>query len=170
MLSPEGSIQEIPLSPVEASQILEPIDPTLFQAFTRVAMPNTAKMAFNGTSPSGHTIRIDTDEAGGGEGSGPDPKSLLLLSLATCTGMDIISIMRKKRQEVSAYEVKVYATEATEHPKVYTYILVEHVITGNNIDPKAMARAIELSITKYCPVHALLSRVIRIEHVYRIVS
>jgi len=64
----------------------------------------------------------------------------------------------------------VFATEAVEHPKIYTYILVEHVITGHNIDPKAMARSLELSITKYCPVHALLSRVTRVEHVYRILG
>jgi len=82
----------------------------------------------------------------------------------------VISIMRKKRQDVTAYRINVFATEAVEHPKIYTYILVEHVISGRDIDPKAMARSLELSITKYCPVHALLSRVTRVEHVYRILD
>jgi putative redox protein len=133
-------------------------------------MPDVAHMAFSATAPSGHTITLDTDPESGGEGKGADPKSLLLLALASCTGMDVISIMRKKRQDVTAYHINVFATEANEHPKVYTYILAEHVITGHNIDPRAVARSLELSITKYCPVHALLSKVTRVEHVYRIVE
>jgi putative redox protein len=133
-------------------------------------MPDVSQMAFDGTAPSGHTITMDTDPESGGQGKGADPKSLLLLALASCTGMDVISIMRKKRQDVTGYEINVYAVEAEEHPKIYTYILAEHVITGRNLDPKAMARSLELSITKYCPVHALLSRATRVEHVYRILG
>ena len=168
MLSSKGTTQTTPLSPVEASRISEPVSPAPYQAIARLAMPDVSRMAFDGTAPSGHTIRMDTDPDSGGDGTGADPKSLLLLALASCTGMDVISIMRKKRQDVTAYVINVYATEAIEHPKIYTYILAEHVITGRNLDPKAMARALELSITKYCPVHAMLSRATRVEHVYRI--
>jgi putative redox protein len=130
-------------------------------------MPDPARMAFDATAPTGHLLRIDADPAAGGDSTGTEPKGLLLVSLGTCTGMDVISILRKKRQVVTAYTVNVYATEATEHPKVYTSILVEHVVSGPKVDEAAVARAIELSITKYCPVHALLSRVVPIEHVYR---
>ena len=170
MASYEESTQTTPLSPAEASFISEPVDPAPYQAIAHLAMPDVAGMAFDGTAPSGHTITVDTDPESGGQGKGADPKSLLLLALASCTGMDVISIMRKKRQDVTAYRINVFATEAVEHPKIYTYILVEHVITGHTIDPKAMARSLELSITRYCPVHALLSRVTRVEHVYRILD
>jgi putative redox protein len=170
MASYQESAQTTPLSPVEASFISEPIDATPYQAIARLAMPNVANMAFEGIAPSGHTITMDTDPESGGQSQGADPKSLLLLALASCTGMDVISIMRKKRQDVTGYQINVFATEAIEHPKIYTYILVEHIIAGRDIDPKAMARSLELSITKYCPVHALLSRVTRVEHVYRILA
>jgi putative redox protein len=170
MASYEESTHTNALSPVEASFISEPVDPAPYQAVARLAMPNVANMAFEGIAPSGHTITMDTDPESGGQGKGADPKSLLLLALASCTGMDVISIMRKKRQDVTAYRINVFATEATEHPKIYTYILVEHIISGRDIDPKAIARSLQLSITKYCPVHALLSRVTRVEHVYRILA
>jgi putative redox protein len=133
-------------------------------------MPDPSRMAFDGTAPTGHVIRVDADPSVGGDFTGTEPKGLLLVSLGTCTGMDVISIMRKKRQIVTGYTINVYATEAAEHPKVYTSILVEHILSGPKIDEAAVARSIELSITKYCPVHALLSRVVPIEHVYRILS
>jgi len=78
--------------------------------------------------------------------------------------------LRKKRQMVTHYSVNVYANRAKEHPRIYTYILVEHVVAGQSVDPKAVARSIELSITKYCPVHALLARATHVEHVYRVVE
>lgn len=156
------------ISPLVPRLVSDPVDAAPYPAIARLTMPDPAHMAFDGTAPTGHTLRIDADASVGGENTGSEPKGLLLLSLASCTGMDVISILRKKRQVVTSYEVNVYATEATEHPKVYTSILVEHVISGPKVDAPAVARAIELSITKYCPVHALLSRVVPIEHVYRI--
>jgi putative redox protein len=125
-------------------------------------------MVFDALTPSGHTLSLDTGVEFGGAASGPQPLELLLVSLGACTGMDVISIMRKKRQKVTHYRVNVYANRAKEHPKVYTEIVVEHVISGDDIDVKAVARSVELSMTKYCPVHALLSRAVPIEHVYRV--
>ena len=156
------------ISPDRPKAISEPVDPAAYPSIARLAMPDTTRMAFDATAPTGHTIRIDADPQAGGDNTGTEPKGLLLLSLAACTGMDVISIMRKKRQVVTSYEINVYATEATEHPKVYTYILVEHIISGPKVDEAAVARSLELSITRYCPAHALLSRVVPIEHVYRI--
>lgn len=158
------------LSPIQPRAIVDPVDPTQYPAVANLSMPDPTHMAFDAVAPTGHSIRIDTGEDSGGEGTGPEPKTLLLLSLGTCTGMDVISILRKKRQVVSNYEINVYANEAHEHPKVYTSILVEHVLTGPKVDAVSVARSIELSITKYCPVHALLSRVVPIEHVYRILE
>ena len=127
-------------------------------------------MAFSATSPGGHTITIDVPELSGGNDTGPQPLDLLLLSLGSCTGMDVIAILRKKRQTITEYTVNVYANQAIRHPRVYTEILVEHIITGVSVLPEAVRRSVELSITGYCPVHAMLSRSTDITHVYRVLE
>lgn len=161
---PRLTPQSVPL------RALTPTDPTLYDSAAHLSMADTTRMAFTGLSPSSHTILIDSGEEVGGEDSGPEPLELLLLALGSCTGMDVISILRKKRQKVTHYSVNVYANLAEEYPKTYTNILVEHVVGGEDVDPSAVARSLELSITKYCPVHALLSRATRVEHVYRILA
>jgi len=127
-------------------------------------------MAFHATFPSSHTVTIDVGPEDGGAASGPEPLELLLVSLGTCTGLDVISILRKKRQSVTAYTVNVYANQAHDHPRVYTDILVEHIVTGRNVTPQAVERSIELSVNKYCPVNAMLGRATKIEHVFRILD
>jgi putative redox protein len=147
------------------------VDTSGFTAIARLSMPDApATRAFTALTPSSHVLTIDIDTEFGGNNSGPEPKELLLVSLGSCTGEDVIGILRKKRQIVTGYNINVYAVEAQEHPKIYTSILVEHIVTGPGVDPVAVARSIELSITKYCPVHALLSRATYVEHVYRIVT
>ena len=155
-------------SPLLPQAALAPIDPSLYDAAARLSMADTGKMAFSGLPPSSHTILIDVGIDFSGEDSGPQPLELLLLALGSCTGMDVISILRKKRQKVSHYSVNVFANLAQDHPKTYTKIMVEHVIGGENVDPAAVARSLELSITKYCPVHALLAQATHVDHVYRI--
>ena len=85
-------------------------------------------------------------------------------------GMDVISILRKKRQEVSGLEVRVRASRAEEHPMIYTHIWVTFLVTGTQIDPDAVERAIELSMTKYCPTANLLKPVVPIETDYQIIE
>ena len=130
-------------------------------------------MHFEGTAyppDEGGIIHLDSKPEVGGAGLGARPQSLMLVSLAGCTGMDVISILRKKRQEVTGFEVSVAAERAEDHPRVYTHIWVTYTVTGRNIDPKAVERSIELSMTKYCPVAALLSQVVPIETDYRIIE
>src|SRR4051812_31438296 len=159
------------ISPMEPHAATDPIDPSGYSAIARLAMPDAATTrVFTALTPSSHVLTIDIGTEFGGDNSGPEPKELLLVSLGTCTGEDVISILHKKRQSVTGYNINVYAKEAEEHPKIYTYILVEHIVTGHSVDPKAVARSIELSITKYCPVHALLARATYVEHVYRVVE
>ncbi len=162
MLSEPSPAQALP------QRALAPVDPTLYDSAARLSMDDTSKMAFTGLSPSSHMVLIDSGNDVGGENSGPPPLELLLLALGSCTGMDVISILRKKRQKVTHYSVNVYANLAKDYPKTYTEILVEHVVGGEDVDPAAVARSLELSITKYCPVHALLARATHVEHVYRI--
>ena len=166
MLTGPGSAS----SPSSPKQVIVPVDASLYESAARLTMADTQKMAFTGLSPSSHIVLVDSGRDVGGEDSGPPPLELLLLALGSCTGMDVISILRKKRQKVAHYSVNVYANLAKEHPMIYTEIVVEHVVGGEDIDPAAVARSLELSIGKYCPVHALLARATRVEHLYRIVN
>jgi putative redox protein len=111
---------------------------------------------------------LGTDPALGGDNDGFRPMELIAIGLAGCTAMDTISILLKKRQEITSFEVIVHAERADEHPKVFTNITVEYLIEGHAVDPAAVERAIELSATKYCPAQAMLEKAARIEHKYSI--
>ena len=114
-------------------------------------------------------FRWDLDAGRGvGVGAGPQPHRLLLLALAGCTGMDVISILRKKRQQVSGLNVIVQGRRAEQHPKVYTHINVLYRVRGNNVDPQAVERAIELSKTRYCPVIGMLGKVAEVTTRYEV--
>ena len=111
---------------------------------------------------------LDAEEDTGGVGAGPQPPRLLLLAMAGCTAMDVISILRKKRQQVSGLNVVVQGSRAEQHPKVYTQINVLYRVRGNNVDPQAVERAIELSTTRYCPVIGMLGKVAEVTTRYEI--
>jgi putative redox protein len=120
-------------------------------------------LAFTGTANSGFSIPLGT---GGlpGEGEGTSPLELLGISLAGCTGMDVVDILRKKRQDVTGFEVRVHGDRTSEHPRAFTHLTVEYVVTGHHIEQAAVERAVELSVTKYCSVLAMLSKAAEIEH------
>jgi putative redox protein len=124
-------------------------------------------LAFEGIGGSGLTVSLDTPAEEGG-GSGFSPMELLLVSLAGCTAMDVISILKKKRQEVTGFKVQAHGLRADDHPKIYTDITLEYIVRGRNIDSKAVERAIELSETKYCSVNGTLSKVAKVKTTYRI--
>jgi putative redox protein len=115
---------------------------------------------------TGFTIVFDTGEAGDHR-AGPGPTESVLAALAACTSMDVGSILRKKRQPAASYQIAVTGEKADDHPQVYTSIVVEHRVSGE-VEPEALGRAIELSATTYCPVSAMLSHSVRIEHRYRL--
>jgi putative redox protein len=95
---------------------------------------------------------------------------LIAIGLAGCTAMDVISILQKKRQDVTGFEVQVHADRATEFPKVFTNIMIEYIVKGHHVDPVAVERCIELSTTKYCPAQAMLVKTCNIEHKYSIID
>ncbi len=123
-----------------------------------------SKMAFRGISDSQIEVPLDAAVEHGGENSGLRPMELIAIGLAGCSGMDVISILQKKRQEVADFEISVQAERSTEHPRVFTSIKIEYVISGKNIDPSAVNRAVDLSLEKYCSVHAMLKKSVPIEH------
>lgn len=127
-------------------------------------------MRFEIETGSGHHITVDTAEHSGGHNEGSRPMELLLAGLAGCTGMDIISILRKQRQQVTDYEVHVTGTRAEQHPMVFVEITVEHIITGHHIQTEAVERAIRLSEERYCGVGAMLGKVAHLTHTYRLIE
>ena len=127
-------------------------------------------MTFIGLADSEFPIRMDSRLETGGDDSGVRPMELLLIGLGGCTGMDVISILRKKRQNITHFEIQLDATQAEDYPRIFTHITINYKIHGHNVDPKAVARAIELSVTKYCPAQAMLDKAAEIEHTYEIVE
>jgi putative redox protein len=121
-------------------------------------------MQFDATAGSGHSVALDASVGDGGADLGFRPMELLLVGLAGCTAMDVISILRKKRQTVSHYEVRVQGVRAETHPMLFTEISVEHRLTGREIDPEAVRRAIELSESRYCGAGAMLGKTARLTH------
>ncbi len=115
-------------------------------------------------------FRVDTDADGsfGGAGGGPQPLHLLLLGVAGCTAMDVISILRKKRQRVGGLEVEARGKRTDEHPRIYGEIELVYRVRGEGVDPRAVERAIELSETRYCPAIAMVGQAARIESRYEI--
>jgi putative redox protein len=126
------------------------------------------QLSFTSTGSNGMTIPLTADSAVGGDKEGIEPMELVAIGLAGCTGLDVISILQKKRQDVSAFEVRVHAERATDFPKVFTHIVIEYIVAGHNVESAAVERSIELSETKYCPVQAMLRDVCSIEHKYTI--
>lgn len=126
------------------------------------------RMTFTGSADSNFPVQLGTDPAVGGDNDGLRPMELIAIGLAGCTAMDVISILQKKRQDVTGFEVRVHTTRADEHPKVFTHITIEYLIEGRNIDPAAVERAMELSETKYCPAQAMLGKAAPIELTYKI--
>jgi putative redox protein len=115
-------------------------------------------MHFTAVANSGVPIHIDSTPPEGHLRQGPSPMELVLFALGGCTAMDVISILRKKRQDVTGFEVRVHGDRVTTYPMVFTDFVIEYVVRGVNIDPEAVARAVELSIENYCPVHAMLEK------------
>ena len=128
------------------------------------------EMHFTAVPTSGQLVHLDTKPTETGLRQGASPMELLLIALGGCTALDVISILRKKRQAVTGFEVRVHGDRATEHPKAFTDITIEYVVRGVNIDPAAVARSIELSTETYCSVHAMLHQAANIRTTYTIVE
>jgi putative redox protein len=127
----------------------------------------SGEMRFTAANPAGRTLVMDDYEGGGG----PSPIETILAALAGCTGMDVVSIMRKKRVPFTGYRVETTAEQKETYPQVFTRMDVVHVVEGEGLSASAVHRAVELSALKYCPVSAMLAAgTVEIHHHYRIVA
>lgn len=127
-------------------------------------------MCFDVETGSGHHLLLDAAEHNGGQDKGPRPMEMLLVALATCSGMDILAILRKKRQDITAYEVRVLGERTEDHPKIFVEIAIEHIFTGHAIRPEAVQRAIELTEERYCGASAMLGKTAKLTHTFRVVE
>jgi putative redox protein len=125
-------------------------------------------ITFAAKADSNHWVMMDGPAKFEGSDAGPTPKELLLMALGGCTATDVIPIMRKKRVPFERCDVHLSGTVRDEHPQIFTAIHMEYVVYGDGIDPADVERAIELSVTKYCSVSAMLKDAVPLTHSYRI--
>jgi putative redox protein len=126
---------------------------------TYATLQYSADDFFIAIPPSGHAITIDFD---GERSAGPGPLELLLVALGGCTGADVISVLKKKREKVTDYRIEVHGSRRAEHPKAFTRMEVKHVIRGRGVSEASVKQAIELSTEKYCSVAATLRPTVEI--------
>jgi len=125
---------------------------------------------FEAKNEKGLSINFDAPVEYGGEATAPTPMETVLACLAGCTSFDVLSILKKKRQNVSAYWVETEAERAEEPPEVFTKIHIKYFIKGKNVSKEAVERAIQLSTDKYCSVGAMLKKTAQITTSYEILQ
>jgi putative redox protein len=128
------------------------------------------QVSFLGETESGHAVLMDGAPAAGGRNLGPRPMEMLLLGAGGCTSFDVISILKKSRQAVADCYVELNAERAEEDPKVFTKIHMHFVVTGKDIKPEVVERAIKLSAEKYCSASIMLGKTADITHDFEIVE
>ena len=133
----------------------------------RAVIHNAGDGLFIGITPSGHAQVLETDHE---RASAATPMELLLVALGGCTAVDVISVLKKKREQVTDYRVEVRGERREEHPRAYTRMEVRHVVRGRNVSEKSVASAVELSETKYCSVAATLRPGVEIVTTYEIIE
>lgn len=138
----------------------------MLEAKVLLLTPEGEVRRFEGRTAEGHTVIMD-DKAGQ---TGPRPIELLLLGLGGCTGFDVISILRKKRQVVTRYEIHLEADQRDSPPNVFTQVRIRHTFRGHAIDPKAVEDAIHLSESKYCSAGVMIGQTAEILTAYEILE
>jgi putative redox protein len=126
------------------------------------------KMRFSGSAWSGHQVAMDAGPEFGGDDSAARPMELVLIGLAGCTGMDVVSLLHKMRVEFTGLELNTRADKTEEHPHTFSRIDIEYVVHGQDVDPAKVEKAIELSQDRYCSVSAMLRKHCPVNHTYRI--
>ena len=127
-------------------------------------------MLMVGKSESGHAIVMDGPPEIGGENLGVRPMEMLLLGMAGCTMIDVVSTLKKMREDVVECQTQVSADRAEEYPKVFTNIHVHFILRGNQLNPSNVDKAIKLSAEKYCSASIMIGKTAIITHDYEIIE
>jgi putative redox protein len=127
-------------------------------------------VSFEGVSESGHSVIMDGAPESGGENLGMRPMEMLLLGLGGCTSYDVVTILKKSRQDVKDCSAEITAERAENIPKVFTKIHIHFILEGNNLDVSVVERAINLSATKYCSASIMLEKSVIITHDFKIID
>ena len=127
-------------------------------------------MLMVGKSHSGHSITMDGPPEIGGDNLGVRPMEMLLLGVAGCTMIDVVTTLKKMRQELTHCETKVNAERADDHPKVFTDIHIQFLVKGNDLNSKKVEKAITLSAEKYCSASIMLGKTASISHDFEILE
>ena len=135
---------------------------------TKIRWRDTA--SFIGETESGHAIVMDGPPDFGGNNTGPRPMELLLTGLGGCTAFDVVMMLQKSRQEIYDCTVDIDAERADSEPKVFTTIHIHFTVYGSNLSDKQVARAVELSATRYCSASIMLGKTAEITHDYTIIE
>ncbi|MBI5102334.1 MAG: OsmC family protein [Nitrospirae bacterium] len=130
----------------------------------------TDGMQFVGEAGSGHAIVMDTDGKFGGVNTGLRPTELLLIAVGGCSGMDIVSVLKKKKQQLTGLEIIVGGEKAEEYPQKFTDINIEFIVKGRGLSEEAVKKAVDLSMDKYCSVKATLEGSAKFTFSYKIVE
>ncbi len=128
------------------------------------------RLSFVGEADTGFSLPLGANPQVGGDNDGFRPMELIAIGIAGCTAMDVISVLQKKRQNVTAFEVQLRSQRAQDYPRVFTQIEIEYLISGDDIDETAVQRAIELSENKYCPAQAMFNQILPIKLSYKILQ
>ena len=128
------------------------------------------QVSFLGETESGHAVLMDGAPAAGGRNLGPRPMEMLLLGAGGCTSFDVMSILKKSRQDVSDCYVELDAERAETDPKVFTKIHMHFVVKGKGIKPEAIEKAIKLSAEKYCSASIMLGQTAVITHDFEVLQ
>ena len=128
------------------------------------------KVSFLGETESGHAVLMDGAPAAGGRNLGPRPMEMLLLGAGGCTSFDVIAILKKSRQAVTDCYVELEAERAETDPKIFTKIHMHFVVTGKNIKPEAVKKAIKLSAEKYCSASIMLGAMATVTHDFEVIQ
>lgn len=127
-------------------------------------------VCFMGESETGHAVVLDGAPEAGGRNLGMRPMEMLLIGMGSCTAFDVVTILKKSRQAITDCVAEISAERADEVPKVFTKIHVHFIVTGHNLNPTQVERAIKLSAEKYCSASIMLSKSVQITHDFEIAA
>jgi len=136
----------------------------------KIVLTWKGKLRFEAKNEKGLSVNFDAPAKYGGEDTAPTPMETVLASLAGCTSFDVVTILKKKRQNITGYSVEAEAERTDEPPEVFTKIHIKYIVKGKNISKEAVEKAIQLSYDKYCSVGAMLKKAAEITTSYEIIQ